>query len=248
MKEKIIKSSNKNEISRLLSLELSYIKKPFIISAAAVLISVIFFAASLLFTESYAFMYAVFFTAVFGFAVTSCFFTVRRTYLDINTEPLYKAREIFSRGYHPTKESYAKAKLLSAAVISFAVTSLSAASFYAVSLLDIGYIDGYFDGFVPFAIAVFSFLFYMTSVSVTSAADLKKDEKKPQRRCVMGGILLYTLGLSLVTVLFLAVSEIPLGESSYLILSLLYLAASMLRAVYLYFILKKRLSTALKLR
>lgn len=191
------------------------------------------------------------------FAVTAAV-PMRRVYLDITSSPLFDAPS-------PSPSELAAAKLLTPLIFSVISAALHAIADYTVTFLGSLDYDGYEKNLVSVSILLLSLVFYLTAVAENAVADYRPDPKakpkKLRRRVLMDGILLYALGLSVLMFVMLCLSTVPFGSDAVadlsgtglnpdtaLSLSLIYLAVSLVRAVYLFFILKRRLRRALKLR
>ena len=260
-KRKSKKNKRICQLSPLLIIELSCYVKPTLILIAVYAAVLLFAVLSLLYIEAmatvaYVLLYAFIASAIITFSVIP----IRRVVLDIKVSPLYADSESIPKSPRPYAADLAAAKM-----IPIFIFSLLTAVFHLISDATVTYIGGYdYDGYgatlTSVSVLMFSFLFYMTSVALAAASDYTETAKKPRRRVVYSGVLLYTLGLSLLVAVVLCLSTVPLGsdaiadmsESGFnpttsLWLSLIYFIVSLLRTVYLYFIIKRRLRRALKL-
>lgn len=107
------------------------------------------------------------------------------------------------------------------------------------------------------ALSFLSAAYYVTVAACVTSAAHDPRKKKGRRRFILGFASVYTVGLLALMLIFASASAIPLGEDftgdtipagTVLALSLLYLTATLLRSVYLYFILRRRLRVGMKLR
>lgn len=259
-KRKSVRAGRPRLFFMMLSFELRGYVKPYLIAGACYLFSLASAAVSILYipalkTAAYAILYA---SVMAIFAVTAAV-PIRRTFLDITKKPLFDGITP-----SPRPSELAAAKLTPILMFSVLSASLHAAADATVTHLSALTYDGYGKTLVSVSVLMLSLVFYLSAVVLTSVADYRPDPKakpkKLRRRVTMDGILLYALGLTVLVFVMLCLSAVPFGSDALadlsgtglnpdtsLSLSLIYLAVSLLRAVYLYFILKRRLCRALKL-
>ena len=101
------------------------------------------------------------------------------------------------------------------------------------------------------AAAFFSATFYVSMTFMTVSASHSVSDRRGRRGFILGFAVLYAVGLVVLILIFAITSSIPLGEDftggnvpaeTVLGLSMIYMLAAAVRAVYLFFILRKRLS------
>lgn len=140
------------------------------------------------------------------------------------------------------------AKCISALVVSV----LSAGVIFGCALLIYSPLIG-----AAAALAFMSAAFYVTLVACSSSAVHDPRKAKGRRGFILGFAGLYTVGLLALMLILAFSSAIPLGEDftgdsipsgTIFALSVIYLAATAIRSVYLYFILRRRLRARMKLR
>lgn len=205
-------------------------------------------------------LYTALYAAIIINAAVSAVIPARRTVIEIRHGACFKESGLLPAAVQPTSKEFTLARFTAAVIFSLASSILYAISDLTVTFLGGHYYDGYLTAFVSNILIFFSVLFYITLVLTASAADYNPKAKHPRRRTVLGGVLLYTLGLVILVTAILCISTLSFGTDSsaesteseasssvVLILSALYLAVTLLRSVYLYFITNRRLARALKL-
>ncbi len=259
-KRKSVRAARPRLFFKAFTLELRGYAKPYLIAAVCYALSLIAAVISILYipsvkTAAYALLYA---SVISLFAVTATI-PARRTYLDITKKPLFAGS-----GFSPSPAELSAARLVPILIFAVISSALHAAADATVTHLSALTYDGYGQALASVSFILLSFVFYLTSVAIVAISDYKPDPKskpkKLRRRVIMDGILLYALGLTVLVFIMLCLSTVPFGSDAIadlsgtglnpetsLSLSLIYLTISLLRAVYLYFILKRRLRRALKL-
>ncbi len=272
------KSSSKARPSLFKKCLLTEVKgniKPY--SAVAVIYALSLIASAVsarFFPSAIKIAYTALYISIIALFAVSAIVPIRRAYLDVSREPIFGTPP-------PTAKELTFAKLVSVFIFTIASALLHALADGTLTFIGELSYKGYGKSLASVSILLFSLVFYLTSVIVTSVSDYKKNStekpKKLRRRIVMDGILLYAIGLSVLMFVMLCFSSVPIedgsldisgiapgllpslpsgevteGESLFnpdiaLPLSLIYLFASAIRTVYLYFILKRRLKRAHKL-
>ncbi len=245
----------------LLSLELSCYLKPVAIVSAVFLASLVFAAIALIYEQTLATAaYATVYVSLFAVAVTVMAVPVSRTVLDVKTVPLFSDSEKIPKSPRPYAADYASARITAVLIFSLLTSFLHGATDALVTYLGGHGYDGYGLILISTSVFLFSFMFYMTAVAVAAATDYTEKAKLPRRRVVYSGVLLYALGLAILVFVVLCISTVPLGSDAIadlsesglnpitaIWLSLIYFIVSLVRTVYLYFIIKRRQRRNLKL-
>ncbi len=267
-KKKPVRASRPSLFGRMLSLEIKGYIKPFFIAAAVYIVALIAAALSVkLFPAAKTATYAVLYVSMLALFAVTATVAIRRAYLDIAKNPLFDKPK-------PTPAELTGAKLLALFIFTLASALLHAAADATVTLLGELTHVGYAKTLSSVSLLLFSSVFYLTAVIITSVSDYRPDPKKKpkqrRRRVIMDGVLLYALGLCVLMFVMLCFSAVPLGGETIeditgitsgeitegetilnpdiaLPLSLMYLFACALRMTYLFFILKRRLCRAHKL-
>ncbi len=245
----------------LLALELKGYKKPILISSAVFLATLALALAAVAWLPGFVMAAFVFlYLSIFAHAAVTALIPILRTVRDIKETPLFANDERIPKSPRPHASDAAWARIIPVFAFSLYAAVLHGLADGAVTVLGDHYYDGYTPTLIATSVALFSMLFYLTSVAVAASADYSEKAKSPRRRVAFSGVLLYTLGLMTLTLTVICLSTVPLGSDAIadmaesglnpvtaVWLSLIYLAISLLRTVYLYFIIKRRLRRALKL-
>ncbi len=202
------------------------------------------------------FAYALLYISIIALFCVTAIVPIRRTLISVKTCEKFDAS--------PSPGELSAAKIVATLILSVISATLHASADATVTHLGQLTYDGYTKTLLSVSAVLMSFVFYMTCVAVTAVSDYKFDPKKSKRsrrrRITMDGILLYALGLTVLMLAFLCLSTIPFGSdaledlsstgmnpNSSLAIAIIYLSVSLLRSVYLFFVLKRRLRRALKL-
>lgn len=244
--------------AEMLRLELTEYIKPYFIALICYVVALLLTIGSILYVQSFKTVaYTLLYVSIIALFSVTAIIPIRRTFIDITKSPKFA-------GKSPAPSALAAAKLISPLVFSAISAMLHATADATVTYLGNLTYDGYKKTLASVSILLFSSVFYLTCVAINAIADYRVDPKKSakskRRRVMMDGILLYALGLAVLMFAFLCLSTVPFGSdaiedlsstgmnpNSSLALAIIYLSVSLLRAVYLFFILKKRLRRALKL-
>lgn len=244
--------------AEMLRLELAEYIKPYLIALICYAVALSLAVGSILYAQSLkTAAFALLYVSIIALFAVTAIVPVRRIFIDITKSPKFN-------GKSPAPSALAAAKLLSPLIFSVISAALHTAADAAVTYLGQLTYDGYKKSLASVSILLLSLVFYLTCVAVNAVSDYKVDPKKSaksrRRRVIMDGILLYALGLTVLMLAMLCLSTVPFGSdaladlsstgmnpTSSLALAIIYLSVSLLRAVYLFFILKKRLRRALKL-
>ena len=204
-------------------------------------------------TVIYVFLYV----AIIALAVSTVTIPSVRTLFDIKKAPIYKRDSLLGANAIPTDTEFTAVRFTAIGVYSLVTSLLYALAELSVTLLGGHYYDGYATGLISNAVFLFSLVFYLSEITVASVSDYDEKAPHPYRKCTLGGILLYTLGLSILVTVLLSVSGLSFGKQSgnetvlapetLLFLSVIYFITSTLRSLYLFYITKKRLGRKLKL-
>lgn len=245
----------------LLRLELMGYAKPILISFVVFLFALSLTAAAVLrlhklLTAAYVFLYL----SIIAHAVVTALIPILRTVRDIKEAPLFSSDERIPKSPRPFASDLAAARIIPAFIFSLIAAVLHGAADVLVTVLGDHYYSGYTPTLIATSVALFALLFYLTAVAVAASADYSEKARSPRRRVAFSGVLLYTLGLMILTLTVICLSTVPLGSDAIadmaesglnpvtaVWLALIYLAISLLRTVYLYFIIRHRLRRALKL-
>lgn len=207
-----------------------------------------------------AFLYAVMYIAIISNAAVSVSASAFTTVSDIKHSPKYKNDPAFSKNASPTSKEFVLSRFLSSFIFSVAAALLYSLCDLSVTMLGGHYYDGYFSAFVSNFILFFSLFFYIASVLITSCAKYDIKKKHPLKSCVFDGILLYALGLIILSAVLLIAAAVPFtsetatdiyesgfSPTSLLIFSAIYFSVSLARTLYLSVLCRKRLERSLKL-
>lgn len=255
------KNSSKRSFScfrPLLKAELRSYFVPYLITALILILSLILSLLLLSVKKSLpTAVYAVLYASIVASAVSTVTIPSVRTLFDIKKAPVYKRDSLFSANAIPTDTEFTAVRFTAIGVYSLVTSILYALAELSVTLLGGHYYDGYPVGFISNTVFLFSLVFYLSEITVVSVSDYDVKSPHPYRKCTLGGILLYTLGLVILVMVLLSVSDLSFGKNSenvtafapeaLLFLSVIYFITSMLRSIYLFYLLKKRLGRKLKL-
>lgn len=257
-KKKSALSKHPHLFAEMFRLELTEYIKPYSIALICYAVALSSAVCSILYAQSLkTAAYALLYVSIIALFAVTAFVPIRSIFVDITKSPKFS-------GKSPAPSALAAAKLISPLIFSAISSALHAAADATVTYLGQLTYNGYKKSLASVSILLLSLVFYLTCVAITAVSDYKFEPKKSKRslrrRITMEGILLYALGLTVLMLAFLCLSTIPFGSdaladlsstgmnpTSSLALSIIYLSVSLLRAVYLFFILKKRLRRALKL-
>ncbi len=259
------KKKNKHRRRRyvlpMLRLELKCYVRPILITSVVFLFALSLTAAAVLWFDrllgaAYVFLYL----SMIAHETVTVLVPLLRTIRDIKETPLFSSDDRIPKSPRPYASDLALARIISGLLFSLFAVVLHGAADAFITVLGSHCYDGYTPTLIATSVALFALLFYFTAVAVAASADYSGKAKSPRRRVAFSGVLLYTLGLMILTVTVICLSTVPLGSDAIadmaesglnpitaVWLSLIYLAVSLLRIVYLYFIIKRRLRRALKL-
>lgn len=255
------KSRRVSQFAPLLALELSSCVKPVAVVIAVYVAALIFAVIALLYAKPLATAaYAAVYVALVAVTVTVMALPVRRTVIDIKTAPLFADSEKIPKSPRPHAADYTLARMTAVLIFSFVTSLLHGAADALVTYLGGHGYDGYNLILFSTSVLLFSFMFYITTVAVAAASDYTDKARRPRRRVVYSGVLLYAIGLAILVFVVLCLSTVPLGSDAIadlsesglnpitaIWLSLIYFAVSALRTVCLYFVARRRLRRTLKL-